>query len=80
MKGCALRRVASQQIDDPQGDEARASVAACVVSTHDKGFFAVEGALTISSNSMKRWWPGTELNRRRQPFQCYVMLCFKQLK
>ncbi len=22
------------------------------------------------AKSLKRWWPGTELNRRRQPFQC----------
>jgi hypothetical protein len=29
---------------------------------------------------LKAWWPGTELNRRRQPFQVYVMLYFKQLK
>ena len=21
------------------------------------------------ANVLKRWWPGTELNRRRQPFQ-----------
>ena len=21
-----------------------------------------------------KWWPGTELNRRRQPFQGYIML------
>ena len=41
-----------------------------------EGFFAVEGGLTISSNSLKTWWPGTELNRRRQPFQGYVMLYF----
>src|SRR2546423_278099 len=34
-----------------------------------EGFFAFEGTLTISSNSLKTWWPGTELNRRRQPFQ-----------
>jgi hypothetical protein len=23
----------------------------------------------MGSNLMKTWWPGTELNRRRQPFQ-----------
>ena len=34
-----------------------------------QGLFAFEGGLTISSNSLKTWWPGTELNRRRQPFQ-----------
>jgi hypothetical protein len=45
-----------------------------------EGLFALEGGLTISSNSLKTWWPATELNRRRQRFQCYVMLCFKQLK
>ena len=22
-----------------------------------------------AANRLKRWWPGTELNRRRQPFQ-----------
>jgi hypothetical protein len=45
-----------------------------------EGRFALESGLTISSNSLKKWWPGTELNRRRQPFQGYVMLYFKQLK
>jgi hypothetical protein len=45
-----------------------------------EGFLVVEEGLTISHNLLKTWWPGTELNRRRQPFQCYVMLCFKQLK
>ena len=34
-----------------------------------EGFLAADGGLTISSNSLKTWWPGTELNRRRQPFQ-----------
>jgi hypothetical protein len=29
--------------------------------------FAVDGGLRISSK-LKTWWPGTELNRRRQPF------------
>ena len=33
-----------------------------------------------SPKCFEMWWPGTELNRRRQPFECYVMLCFKQLK
>jgi hypothetical protein len=23
---------------------------------------------------LKMWWPGTELNRRRQPFQGYILL------
>jgi hypothetical protein len=45
-----------------------------------EGFLVVEEGLTISHNLLKTWWPGTELNRRRQPFQGYVMLCFKQLK
>jgi len=45
-----------------------------------EGFFAVDEGLRISFNSLKTWWPGTELNRRRQPFQGYVMLYFKQLK
>ena len=31
------------------------------------GFLAVGGGLRISPNSLKTWWPGTELNRRRQP-------------
>jgi hypothetical protein len=26
------------------------------------------------AKSLKIWWPGTELNRRRQPFQGYIML------
>ena len=34
-----------------------------------EGFLAVEEGLTISPKSLKTWWPGTELNRRRQPFQ-----------
>src|ERR1700722_3465693 len=34
-----------------------------------KAFFAVDEGLKISPNSLKTWWPGTELNRRRQPFQ-----------
>src|SRR3984957_6964042 len=34
-----------------------------------KGSFAAERALTISPNSLKTWWPGRELNPRRQPFQ-----------
>src|SRR5246127_3842483 len=34
-----------------------------------EGFLAIDGGLTISRNSLKIWWPGTELNRRRQPFQ-----------
>src|ERR1700704_3689865 len=35
-----------------------------------EGFLAGDGGLRISPNSLKTWWPGTELNRRRQPFQC----------
>jgi hypothetical protein len=27
-----------------------------------EGFLAVDGGLTISRNSLKTWWPGTELN------------------
>jgi len=27
-----------------------------------EGFFAVDGGLIIPSNSLKTWWPGTELN------------------
>ena len=46
-----------------------ASFAESVVQPTIEGFFAVEGGLTIAPNSLKRWWPGTELNRRRQPFQ-----------
>jgi hypothetical protein len=45
-----------------------------------EAFFAVDGGLRIPRNSLRTWWPGTELNRRRQPFQRYVMQCFKQLK
>jgi hypothetical protein len=37
-----------------------------------EGFLAVEEGLTISPKSLKTWWPGTELNRRRQPFQTGV--------
>ncbi len=29
----------------------------------------MDEGLRISPNSLKTWWPGTELNRRRQPFQ-----------
>ena len=28
----------------------------------------------FATKSVGIWWPGTELNRRRQPFQCYVNL------
>ena len=28
-----------------------------------------DGGLRILANVLKTWWPGTELNRRRQPFQ-----------
>jgi hypothetical protein len=38
-----------------------------------EGLFAVDAGLRISPN-LKKWWPGTELNRRRQPFQFYVKL------
>jgi hypothetical protein len=34
-----------------------------------KASFAEDGASRNSPNSLKTWWPGTELNRRRQPFQ-----------
>jgi hypothetical protein len=34
-----------------------------------EGFLAVDAGLTISRNSLKTCWPGTESNRRRQPFQ-----------
>ena len=53
-----------------------ASFAECLLPPTIKGLFAAERGLTISSNSLKTWWPGTELNRRRQPFQGYVMLYF----
>ena len=36
-------------------------------------FFAVDEGLRISPNFMKTWWPGTELNRRRQPFQGCIL-------
>jgi hypothetical protein len=52
----------------------QALFAECVFPPTIEGLFAFEGGLTISPNSLKTWWPGTELNRRRQPFQCYVML------
>jgi hypothetical protein len=28
---------------------------------------------------LKTWWPGTEMNRRRQPFQGWFMLYFERL-
>jgi hypothetical protein len=34
-----------------------------------EGLLAIDAGLRISPNSLKTWWPGTELNRRRQPFQ-----------
>ncbi len=54
----------------------QALFAECVFLPTIEGFFAFEGGLTISLNSLKTWWPGTELNRRRQPFQVYVKLYF----
>src|SRR6478672_12484151 len=47
----------------------QAHSAECLVPPTIEGSFAVERGLTISPNSLKIWWPGTELNRRRQPFQ-----------
>src|SRR5260370_29787446 len=34
-----------------------------------KGILYLERGLTIPASLLKTWWPGTELNRRRQPFQ-----------
>jgi hypothetical protein len=34
----------------------------------------------IGTKSLKTWWPGTELNRRRQPFQNSPFQCFQQLQ
>src|ERR1017187_6673691 len=31
-------------------------------------------------NCFEMWWPGTELNRRRQPFQNSSFQCFQQLQ
>jgi len=58
----------------------QASFGECVVPPSIEGFFAIEGGLTISANSLKTWWPGTELNRRRQPFQNSDFQCFQQLQ
>lgn len=49
--------------------ELHASLAEWGVPPTIDGVFAFEAALTISYNLLKTWWPGTELNRRRQPFQ-----------
>jgi hypothetical protein len=38
------------------------------------------GGLRISPNLLKIWWPGTELDRRRQPFQNCDFQCFQQLQ
>jgi hypothetical protein len=57
-----------------------ASLAECGFAPTMEGLFAVDGGLRISRKPLKTWCPVTELTRRRQPFQCYVMLCFKQLK
>jgi hypothetical protein len=38
--------------------------------------------MEIATNCFEMWWPGTELNRRRQPFQAYYQLIpiiFQQL-
>ena len=51
----------------------KASFAVCVLPPTIEGSFAVEGGLTIAPNSLKIWWPGTELNRRRQPFQGWIL-------
>ena len=45
--------------------------AECVLPPAIKGPVAAERGLTIYPKSFKIWWPGTELNRRRQPFQGY---------
>jgi hypothetical protein len=36
-----------------------------------EGFLAIDEGLRICPNLLKTWWPGTELNRRRQPFQVF---------
>jgi len=33
----------------------------------------------MRAKSLKRWWPGTELNRRRQPFQSLANKYFQRL-
>src|SRR5436305_7154852 len=35
----------------------------------NKGGLRFKRGLRMTCNSLKTWWPGTELNRRRQPFQ-----------
>ena len=32
-----------------------------------------------AAKALKSWWPGTELNRRRQPFQSVAFPHFQQL-
>jgi hypothetical protein len=44
-----------------------------------KGILCLERALTILATLLKTWWLGTELNRRRQPFQNSYFPCFQQL-
>ncbi len=44
-----------------------------------EGFLAVDGGLRISPNSLKTWWPGTELNRRRQPFRLALMSIYNDI-
>jgi hypothetical protein len=61
MKGCALQRVTSQQIDDINEMELHASLAECGVPPTKDGVFAFEATLTISCNLLKTWWPWTEL-------------------
>ena len=43
------------------------SSAECFVPPTIEGLFAVNGGLRISPNSLKTWWPGTELNDSRFP-------------
>jgi hypothetical protein len=57
----------------------QASFGECVVPPTIEGVVAVDGGLRISPNSLKTWWPGTELNRRRQPFQSGVNKYLQQL-
>ena len=67
LENCARGRKTREHTDDviPQPTILRL----LWVATHIK-------EMHRDANLLKRWWPGTELNRRRQPFQSVYNQCF----
>ena len=72
MEGSALRQLAWRQVNDGQEDEGLGVRPPSWIATHGEGHSVVRKVYQIVANLLKTWWPRTELNRRRQPFQSAV--------